>query len=243
MPLPKIKHSAYKHRLKGIDKEISFRPYTNAEQKILLIAKEEAKEDRNRILDSITQILSNCILDNIDPYDLPIFDIEDIFVRIREKSVGEIIPIRMSYEYTDESGAKKTDFVKFEININDIKLDGVFDPKDRNIIVDTENNVGIKLRYPTLRDVKEIGDSENSDEDMLIRCIEFIYDAEEIYNPSDYTKEELKEFVSDIEGIPMLKIKKFFDTMPRLYYQTDVYKKHLDETETVKFRGLEAFFT
>lgn len=242
MGLPKIQHSVYKHKLKGIDKTINFRPYTNAEQKILLLAKEEGKENKDRILESIIQILNNCILDDIDVYNLPMFDIEDIFIRIREKSVGEIIPIKMRYNYTDENGAKKTDFVKVEVNINDIQLKGEFDKEKRNIIVDKINKIGIKLRYPTLKDVKELGDSKD-DSELLMRCIEFIYDENEVYNTADTTREELEEFIDDIDAQGMLKIKEFFESMPTLYYETEIYKKHLDEKETVRFKGLDGFFT
>lgn len=242
MALPKIKHSAYKHKLKGINKTVSFRPYTNAEQKIMLLAKEESKENPERVLESIIQILTNCIISNVDIYDLPMFDIEDIFVRIREKSVGEIIPVKYSYKYVDEKGISKTDFVTLEININDIKVTGNFDKKDSTIIVDEQNKVGIKLRYPTLRDIKELNGSTD-DDDLLMQCIEIIFDADEVYDPKQSTKEELEEFIDDIETMPMLKIKDFFEDMPSLFYTADIYKKHLDETETITIKGLSGFFT
>lgn len=242
MGLPKQKHSAYTHKLKGIDKKISFRPYTNAEQKILLLAKEEGKDNKERMLESIVQILNNCILDNIEIYDLPMFDIEDIFVRIREKSVGEIIPVKFRYNYKDENGAEKTDFVTLNVNINDIEIKGDFDKKSRDIITDETNKIGVRLRYPTLRDIKEL-EGSTDDADLLMRCIEIIFDENEVYDPKQSTKEELEEFIDDIEAIPMLKIKDFFDNMPKLYYEADIYKKHLDETETIKIKGLEGFFT
>lgn len=243
MALPKIKHSAYKHKLKGINKTINFRPYTNAEQKILLLAKEESKDDEQRILESIIQILNNCILDDIDVYNLPMFDIEDIFIRIREKSVGEIIPVKMRYNYQDENDVKKTDFVKIEVNIKDIQLKGDFTKESRSIIVDSASKIGVKLRYPTLKDIKELGDIEDGDNELLMRCIEFIFDENEVYNPTDSTKEELVEFIDDIDAMGMIKITQFFENMPTLYYETDVYKKHLDETETIKIKGLDGFFT
>lgn len=240
--LPKIKHSVYKHKLKGIDKEISFRPYTNAEQKILLLAKEEGKDDEERMLDAIVQILNKCIVDKIDVYDLPMFDIEDIFVRIRAKSVGEIIPVKFKYNYTDENGATKTDFVTTKVNIDDIKVEGDFSKESRTIMVDDMNKIGIKLRHPTLRDIKELNGSQE-DEDLLKRCIEVIFDENEVYDPRQVPDEEYEAFVDDIEGIEMLRIKKFFDAMPKLIYQTEIYKKHLDETETVTIKGLDGFFS
>ena len=87
--------------MKGIDKKIKFRPYTNREQKILLIAKEEGLDDRERVLEAVIQVLNNCIVDNIDVMSLSTFDIEDLFIRIRAKSVGEIITIKRSYNYED----------------------------------------------------------------------------------------------------------------------------------------------
>ncbi|MDX1532760.1 MAG: hypothetical protein R3230_00980 [Nitrosopumilaceae archaeon] len=237
--LPKIQHSIYTHHLKGIDKKIKFRPYTNREQKILLIAKEEGLDDRERVLEAVIQVLNNCIVDNIDVMSLSTFDIEDLFIRIRAKSVGEIITIKRSYNYEDENGATKTDFVAGDIDINQIELK--MPDVDPVIIVDKSQNIGIKLRYPSIKDVMEMGDSA-SDEDLLKRCIVSIFDSEQVYDITQASDDEINEFIADIEGEPLLKISQFFKQMPALSHTKEFYLPKLDKTETVEFQGLADFF-
>lgn len=84
MSLPKVDLPTYKHYMYGIEKNVTYRPFTNKERKILLLAK-EASENGDKvepIIDAIKQIIGLCVIDDIDPDDLPMFDIEEIFLRI-----------------------------------------------------------------------------------------------------------------------------------------------------------------
>ena len=248
MALPKIKQPEYTHFLYGINKEVKFRPFTNAEQKILLLAKEESKDNKNRIIESIQQILRNCIIDDINVDELPIFDIEDLFMRIRAKSVGEVIQIRFSYDYTDETGATKTDFVKKEVNIDDIKLNKGDDTISRDVIVDKANNIGIRMKYPTFGDMKNqdlVSSINNKNNfDTIKSSIEFIYDENDIYHISDYTDEEIDSFIDDIGVYGMEKIKEFFDNMPTLKHKIEITLPKLNnKKETITLKGIKDFFT
>ncbi len=49
---------------------------------------------------------------------------------------------------------------------------------------------------------------------ILIDCIDYIYDKEEIYYAKDSTKQELEDFVDSLQQKDMEKFKEFFDTMP-----------------------------
>ena len=68
--------------------EITYRPFSVREEKILLIALES--EESESILTAIQQIIENCIIQgNVNISELPLFDLENIFLNIRSKSVGE----------------------------------------------------------------------------------------------------------------------------------------------------------
>jgi len=240
MTLPKIKHPKYTHHLVGLNKKVSYRPFTNAEQKILLLAKQEEK-NTSRILEAVMQILHNCILDDIDIDNLSSFDMEDIFLRIRAKSVGEIIKPRFSYKYTDEKGIEKTDFVNIEINIDDIKV-VVEEKVDDKIILDKESQLGVKLRYPTLKIIREMKDT-NDDIELISKCIVCVFDGENVYNREDISDEEMIEFVDDIDMLNMKAINKFFSSIPRIEHKVDVTLPKLDnKKETITFKGINDFF-
>ena len=73
--------------------KLKYRPFLVKEQKALMIAQES--EDTKALENTFAQILNNCVLDDIDPYVMPMFDIEYIFLRIRGKSVGETIKLNL----------------------------------------------------------------------------------------------------------------------------------------------------
>ena len=87
MPLPKISHPTYEVYLKSLNRKVKFRPFLVKEEKLLLMAKEG--EDVNEIVKVIKQIISNCILDDVDVDALPTFDMEMFFINLRIRSVGE----------------------------------------------------------------------------------------------------------------------------------------------------------
>lgn len=236
MSLPKIKHPTYKHYLTGLKKEITFRPFTVAEQKILILAKEE--NSKKEILNSMEQVLNNCILsEDVDILDLPYFDIEDIFVRIRAKSVGEIIDTKYAYDYKDEEGNTKTDHIIIKINIDDIKIKNELE--NDNIIVNENPIVGIKMKMPTLRLYKEMDNMEDEMEAMF-KCIDFVYDDEETY--SDFTKEELENFINDLDALAYKRFQEFFEKMPHLHYEMNVRLPKINKEEKLVFNSLSDFF-
>ena len=70
--LPIIEQKLYRHKLIGLGKEVKYRPFTNKEQKILLMANEENTQNR---YDAIAQIITNCTLGKVDVNKLAVFDL------------------------------------------------------------------------------------------------------------------------------------------------------------------------
>lgn len=236
MALPKIKHTLYSHKLTGLGKEIKFRPFTNQEQKSLLLAKDAkgTAEEKSMIISAIQQIISNCTLGKVDGSKLSTFDIEDLFLRIRAKSVGENITVKYRYDYKDEEDRPKSRFIETTINVDDIKVK--VDPEHNKQIMVTDT-IGIEMRYPTF----EMLDSLVSDAELPIACIESIFDENEVYSASSVTREDLEEFYNDIDTHGLVKIQKFFATMPSLEHSVELDLG--DGTkEKVTFKGLHDFF-
>ena len=91
MALPKLNNANYELTLPSTGKQLRYRPFLVKEQKALMIAQES--EDDKLIENTFAQILSDCVLDEIDPYKLPLFDVEYIFLKIRGRSVGEKVEL------------------------------------------------------------------------------------------------------------------------------------------------------
>jgi hypothetical protein len=90
--LPKIDVPVYNVKLISNDKTLQFRPFTVKEEKLFLMANES--EELDSVVDTIKQILNNCILDEFDITSLPLFDIEYLFLNIRARSISEIVNLK-----------------------------------------------------------------------------------------------------------------------------------------------------
>ena len=51
--------------------------------------------DNKLIENTFAQIINDCVFDDVDPYTMPMFDIEYLFLRIRGKSVGEKVKLNV----------------------------------------------------------------------------------------------------------------------------------------------------
>lgn len=235
MGLPSIKHTLYEHYLVGQGKNIKFRPFTNQEQKILLLAKESKGSDTEvkDIYRAIKQVLEGCTVGTVDVEKLCTFDIEDLFLRIRSKSVGEVVDIRYRYDY-EQDGKKLSEFINVKVNLDEVKVQ-VNPEHDKKIML--SENLGIIMRYPTFTDLENI----TSEDDIAMACIDYIFDDNETYNPGDFSKEELEKFFGEIDIKGLLLIRKFFETMPALKHEVDVALPD-GTVEKARFKGLEDFF-
>lgn len=237
MALPKIQHTLYTHKLVGLGQEIKFRPFTNQEQKTLLLAKNQKGEkgEKEAITQAVEQIITNCTLGKVDASKLSTFDIEDLFLRIRAKSVGEVITVKYRFDYKDEEGRPKSRFIETAINVDDIKVK--VDPA-HNKVIKINDDIGVTMRYPTFRMLKDVV----SEEDLPVLCIDTIFDQNEVYDSNSVTHAELVEFYDDIDTPGLLKIKQFFDTMPSLQHTVELDLGD-GKKESVTFKGLNDFFT
>lgn len=231
MALPKIKHPTYKVKVPSSGKEITIRPFTVQEEKMLMMAK--ASERSDDIVNTVKQVIQNCITEPVEVDKLATFDIEYLFIKLRAKSVGEMVDL----EYTDP---ETNDTIKFKLNLDDIEVKRTEGHSNK---VNVYEDVGIVMRYPTLEEVKLLEDNENKEEavfKVLLSCVDKIYDSDNVYN--EFTEKELEEFVYSLPMESMDKIKTFFDTMPVVEHTVKLKNKQ-GETKDVVLRGINSFFT
>ena len=93
MSLPVINTPTYELVVPSTKEKLVYRPFLVKEEKILLMAMEDGNEDN--IIRSVRQIVTNCTFEKIDANDIPTFDLEYIFLRIRAKSVGEVSTVNI----------------------------------------------------------------------------------------------------------------------------------------------------
>ena len=240
MPLPKISTPTYELELPSTGKKIRYRPFLVREEKILIMALES--EDTKQISSAIVQILSDCIATKtVKVSELSTFDIEYLFLNVRAKSVGETVEVNVTCPDDNETQ------VQMEINIDDIKVQK--DPKHTNIIK-LDDNLSMKLKYPSLEQFVEnnfeVNESEsevNKSLSMIISCIDTVYDQEESWSAVDCTKKELEEFVEQMNTKQFKEIENFFVTMPKLSHTIKVKNPNTKVESEIVLEGLASFFT
>ena len=242
MPLPKINTPTYELTLPSNRKKVRYRPFLVREEKILVLALES--EDQKQITDAIIQIIGDCLITkNIDVTKLPTFDIEYLFLNVRSKSVGESVEVNIT---CPDDGKTK---VETSINIDDIK---VVKSKDHKLIVKLDDKYSMKLKYPSLDqfvennfdfEMAEPNESVSAAMSMLSSCIDIIYDEEESWDASESTKEELDEFIDQLNTKQFQEVEEFFRTMPKLSHKLKVTNPQTGVESEVVLEGLASFFS
>ena len=237
MALPRVEIPTYKLTLPSRDEVIEFRPFTVKEEKVLMIAGES--DDEQDVINAIMKVISTCTMDKLSVNDLPLFDIEYIFLQIRGKSVGEIA----SFKVLCPDDHKTYTDVEIDISKVEVQVD---EKHNNKIIVDKQRNMGVVFTYPTLNISKggtNLNDMKTEDVfNVLISCVDHIFEGEKIYPAKDTSKKELSEFFEDLNQSSFTDIKEFFDTMPQLKHEVEVENPKTKVKSMVTFRGLNDFF-
>jgi hypothetical protein len=240
--LPKIDVPVYEIKLPSTGESIKFRPFTVREEKLFLMAYES--EDVKYSVDTIIQVLNNCVVSDVDIKELPTFDIEFLFLNLRARSVGEVVKLKYRCNNdvgTEEEPKKCNSSVEIEINV--LEIEPSKNPTHTNKIQLTEE-LGIVMKYPKMgliKDNTEVDDF-NVVLDLIISCIDYIYDKENLYYAKDSTKEELTEFLDSLQSKDLEKVKEFFDTMPKLKKKIDFDCNKCGYRENIELEGLQSFF-
>ena len=237
MALPKIEVPTYELTLPSEDKKIKYRPFLVREEKILYIAMETGQN--KEMINALKDVVGACTFDVLNVDRLPIFDIEYLFLQIRAKSVSEITKFRT---ICPDDG--KT-YVETEVDLTKVEVQ-VDDEHTNRIILDTQRNLGLVLKYPTLKNY-DIGRGLDNIEidkvfNILIDCIDHVFEGDKIYPAKDTSKQELKDFIEGLPQDAFTKIKTFFDTMPKLKHEVEVTNPNTNVTSKIVLTGIADFF-
>jgi len=232
--LPKIDYPILNIKIPSTKKELKFRPFLVKEEKILLMAK-ESNNDAD-IFVAIKQIVQNCCLDKkFDVNSVPIFDLEYLFLKLRSFSVDSTVKI----SYRDSEDSKVYDF---EVNLEEIEV--IF-PKKINNTVKINENVGIIMKFPSASlysDEEFLKLEKDQLFELIIRCIDKVYDGENVYEAKDFSKKDLSEFIENLNIKVFEKVHDFLLNIPKIEYKIK-YKNSLGNDKEITFNSLNDFFS
>ena len=236
MALPVLTTPTYELEVPSTEEKIKYRPFLVKEEKILLIALESG--ENAEIVQAIGQIVSECTFNKLDLGNLPMFDVEYVFLQIRAKSVGEVSELKLLCQ--DD---KKT-YANAKVNLTEVEVEEVEGHTNK---IELTDEMGIIMTYPTIDSFVNTGITDINSSNMLdviSSCILQIYDkkGEEVHFAKDQTAKELIDFIEQLSSQQFKDLQKFFDTMPRLKHTIIVENPKTKVKNTVVLNGLNDFF-
>jgi len=234
MSLPKISYPINVIKIPSLNKGFKFRPFLVKEEKLLLIAKES--DTPSDVLQAIKQVVNNCSVDDkFDVDSVAIFDLEYVFLKLRAMSVDNVVKVA----YKDFEDDK---VYEFSVDLNAVEVEF---PKDVSNKIEVTKTSGVVLKYPaaSLYDDKDFINSEKDYIfELIVRCIDKIYDGENVYESKDYKLEQIREFLEDLDVKTFDKIREFLVNLPAMKH-TIKYKNSLEHDREIVLSSLNDFFT
>jgi hypothetical protein len=229
MALPKLSTPTHTLKIPSTGKTVTYRPFLVKEEKLLMMAKEGG--DTSQMVDTLKKLVSACVETKIDIDSLTTYDIEYIFLMLRAKSVGEEVEILVTCEHCD---AKKPMTL---IIGEDIKLS---EDKKIDSKIPLTSEVGVILKHPTVDAISKVNTEDSMD--VLVSCIESIYDSTTVHNVKDYPKQEVMDFVGALNVKELQKLQDFFDGMPKVKCDLTWVCEECGEENRLVIEGLSNFF-
>lgn len=248
MPLPLIATPTYELTLPSNGETVKFRPFLVKEEKILLMALQG--QDEKEMLEAIKQTVQACAVSKINADVLPTFDLEWFFLKLRAKSVNEVVDLayRCRNKVTKELNGAPTEatcgnVVKYQVKIEDIKIKT--DPAHSKQIK-LSDTLGINMKYPTFQLAKKMTGRPEGKEDVnetleaVAACVESVWDADNIYD--QFTAKEIVAFLESMTQSQFRLIQGFLETMPKLEHDFTFTCGKCGYSDTVHLEGLASFF-
>jgi len=236
MALPKLTTPTYELEIPSTDAKIKYRPFLVKEEKILMMAMESKKS--SDIVQAVKEIVMECTFNKVNIDELPMFDVEYIFLQIRSKSVGEVSKLKLLCQDDKET------YAEVELKLNEVKVQVGDDHTNK---IDLDNGMGMIMTYPTINSFSDSGIQDINAGNMLeviSSCILQIYeeDGKKTFDPKDQTKKELTEFIEQMNTKQFKKVQSFFDTMPKLKHTVKLKNPKTKKESEITLTGLNDFF-
>lgn len=226
MALPTVNTALFPITLPLSGEQVTIRQMMSGEYKALLNA--VTRNDDKVISETISSVIQSCIRNDVKLDNLAYADVEFIFLKLYALGIDNAIPLRAT---CSECG---TSF-NFSIPIDEIQSVGSSEPKTIK-----HDNIIISLKYPTWKVWKTIaGEGEDS---IIFAIVDSIFDEETAYIPgTDFTKEELLEFIDKLPVSVVDQIVEFIENLPTIEWKREIACPSCGKKYSLHYKGLRDF--
>jgi hypothetical protein len=216
---------------------VRYRPFVVKEEKILLMAKES--KDMEQIYSCIKNVIKNCVIEpeNLDIDKLPYFDVQQLFIYLRCKSMGEAVQIRVKDPQTKQTFETELDLEKVKITNITKKLQKI----------KLNENLAVEFKYPSFSDfLKVSGKGEVDSIETLLSvaaiCVNKVFTKEQTISCTELPQDEILEFINTLPKKEFEKFCDFFKTMPKISYNSEFKNPVTGKSFPVEVTDFTDFF-
>ena len=215
----------YETKLYSDGSTIKFRPFIVEEERNLLMALQS--ESPLDVIATIKDIVGNCTKTDADK--LPYFELEQLFLKIRSKSVGELVEMVGTCDCKDD--ARTT----FTVNLDNVCMHGeLLDP----VIPIVDSDYFAEFRYTTTSDIFNTEDQDGID--FIASMVTKVWNSDEVFD--DPSLAESKEFLLSLSSEQYKDIDAFFKGMPSIRLSHTWHCNHCGKAHDMLLTGIEDFF-
>jgi len=243
MSLPVLDCVKYETVVPSTGKTIKYRPFLVKEEKVILIAQQE--DSIKTALQAVKDIIDNCTFNALDIDSLKTYDIEYIFLQIRMKSKGEIVPMAFSCQKEKENGDPCNNIINIDLDLKEAKVIGNKDLEARTVMLDEDKKIGLVMLAPDfslIESLQEYATSKDSDVlyELVPKFVECVFQSETIY---EFTDEEFAQWLESMSPEQFSKITEYFENLPKLSLTHKICCDQCKHEEDVTLQGLKSFLT
>jgi hypothetical protein len=230
--IPKIVYPIFFIDQPSTKKKLAFRRYLVKEEKILLLAKES--KDINDILRAIKDVVNVCCQEeDFNVNEIPLFDLEFIFLRLRAASVNNM----ENFVVKDVEDGKE---YPLSINFNDVEVQFDENAPDKNIKVDDKTVMVMQYPMASIYDNKDFKERLAAEGlfELVVNCVDKVFSNDEYIEMSHL---ELRDFIDSLDVKTFHKIKDFLLSTPSIRHSLKYINSNGNE-KILTFNSLMDFF-
>lgn len=255
-PLP-----VYEEKLDGLEKPLTFSPFTIADQRNLRAAL-TFKDPKAFVATVVSVVERQTNLRAIHPA-FQLHYIEAAFLKVYVKSVGGVLdasyrcdamvdpnpPALQELAERHDMEVEKVECgftADIKIPIDDASIDfGQIEP-GKPFVARLSTGAFVTLEVPGWDVVKKFSGEDGRTvaitEDFVLACVTSVGDADAVYTRADFSDDELRDWLDALPGEDEKAFDPFFSSLPVITKTVEVVCPKCGSKKKIELRGLDDFF-
>lgn len=235
MSLPKLNLPISEFQAPTTKDTLKFRPMKVAEEKILLMAKQSGSP--GEAFRRVRQVINNCLVEPYDLTKLALVDINYLFIKLREISIGDKVAI--TYE-------DREDEREYTVNVDLGAIEVKWEKTETKIDL-PQSDLFISLKLPSNNIyLSPVFEKEELTEDevleaLVVGCLDKVVQGGKSIDIGALSLPEVVAWVQDLDIKTYQKIKEFIGKLPTIYLKAE-YTNSKGTVRSFEYKTLNDFF-